>query len=170
MPTAARANGGRRVTGKSAKPRRAKNAAKKVIDKASKPVQVLTPEQREKEQRKKKKKKNKNKRPGRGKTSFHIYLKTLINSPAVLGTTASDEHQLQSNDTTSLMLDMMLHDILDRVATAAARMAATNRRGTMTVHDVEKAAALVFGPKEYRKDPVNAGHKAVAKYNEPRKE
>lgn len=60
------------------------------------------------------------------------------------------------------VLDSLVHDLIDRLATEAGRLARYNKRQTVTAREVQTATRLVFKG-ELAKHAVAEGSKAVTK-------
>eukprot|EP01092_Planopodium_desertum_P001949 TRINITY_DN13100_c0_g1_i6.p1 TRINITY_DN13100_c0_g1~~TRINITY_DN13100_c0_g1_i6.p1 ORF type:complete len:160 (-),score=43.44 TRINITY_DN13100_c0_g1_i6:419-898(-) len=62
------------------------------------------------------------------------------------------------------VMDSFVHDLFDRIATEAGRLARYNGKHTITSREVQTAVRLVL-PGELAKHAVSEGTKAVTKYN-----
>ncbi len=62
------------------------------------------------------------------------------------------------------IMDSFVHDIFERLATEAGRLARYNKRHTITSREVQTAVRLIL-PGELAKHAVSEGTKAVTKYN-----
>lgn len=61
-------------------------------------------------------------------------------------------------------MDSFVHDIFERLATEAGRLARYNKRHTITSREIQTAVRLIL-PGELAKHAVSEGTKAVTKYN-----
>ena len=62
------------------------------------------------------------------------------------------------------IMDSFVHDIFERLATEAGRLARYNKRHTITSREIQTAVRLLL-PGELAKHAVSEGTKAVTKYN-----
>ena len=62
------------------------------------------------------------------------------------------------------IMDSFVHDIFERLASEAGRLARYNKRHTITSREVQTAVRLIL-PGELAKHAVSEGTKAVTKYN-----
>eukprot|EP01110_Echinostelium_bisporum_P004477 TRINITY_DN20_c0_g1_i2.p2 TRINITY_DN20_c0_g1~~TRINITY_DN20_c0_g1_i2.p2 ORF type:complete len:141 (-),score=80.47 TRINITY_DN20_c0_g1_i2:27-449(-) len=63
-----------------------------------------------------------------------------------------------------VVMDSFVHDIFERLATEAGRLARYNKRHTISSREVQTAVRLIL-PGELAKHAVSEGTKAVTKYN-----
>ena len=62
------------------------------------------------------------------------------------------------------IMDSFVHDIFERLAVEAGRLARYNKRHTITSREIQTAVRLIL-PGELAKHAVSEGTKAVTKYN-----
>uniref|UniRef100_T1IHW5 Core Histone H2A/H2B/H3 domain-containing protein n=1 Tax=Strigamia maritima TaxID=126957 RepID=T1IHW5_STRMM len=62
------------------------------------------------------------------------------------------------------IMNSLMNDIFERLATEATRLAKISKRPTMSLRDIQTAVRLVL-PGELAKHAVSEGTKAVTKYN-----
>lgn len=62
------------------------------------------------------------------------------------------------------ILNSFVHDIFERIATEAGRLARYNKRHTITSREIQTAIRLIL-PGELAKHAVSEGTKAVTKFN-----
>jgi len=63
-----------------------------------------------------------------------------------------------------VVMDSFVHDIFERIANEAGRLARVNGRHTITSREIQTAVRLIL-PGELAKHAVSEGTKAVTKYN-----
>ena len=63
-----------------------------------------------------------------------------------------------------IVLDSFVHDIFDRIATEASKLARYNKRSTISSREIQTAVKLVL-PGELAKHASSEGVKAVSKYH-----
>eukprot|EP01117_Protostelium_nocturnum_P014658 TRINITY_DN55_c0_g1_i1.p1 TRINITY_DN55_c0_g1~~TRINITY_DN55_c0_g1_i1.p1 ORF type:complete len:144 (-),score=48.96 TRINITY_DN55_c0_g1_i1:327-758(-) len=63
-----------------------------------------------------------------------------------------------------IIMDNFINDIFERVATEAGRLAAYNKKHTLSSREIQTAVRLIL-PGELAKHAVSEGTKAVTKYN-----
>jgi len=63
-----------------------------------------------------------------------------------------------------MIMDSMIHDIFDQVATEAGKLARVNKRHTITAREIQTAVRLIF-PGELARHATAEGTKALTKYN-----
>lgn len=61
------------------------------------------------------------------------------------------------------IVDSFVHDIFERIATQASKLAASNKRSTITSREIQTSVKLLL-PGELSKHAVSEGTKAVTKY------
>merc|ERR1711934_119352 len=62
------------------------------------------------------------------------------------------------------IMDNFIHDVFERLASEAGRLARYNKKSTITSREVQTAVRLIL-PGELAKHAVSEGTKAVTKYN-----
>jgi len=63
-----------------------------------------------------------------------------------------------------VVMDSFVHDIFERIAIEAGRLARYNDRHTITSREIQTSVRLIL-PGELAKHAVSEGTKAVSKYN-----
>jgi histone H2B len=61
------------------------------------------------------------------------------------------------------VMDSLVHDLFQRVASEAGRLARANKRQTLSAREIQSAVRLVY-PGELAKHAVSEGTKAIVKY------
>nr|XP_012625384.1 late histone H2B.L4-like [Microcebus murinus] len=107
---------------------------------------------------KKKQPRRRARRSGRGADSFATYFPRVLKN-------VHDGLSL-SQEAVSVM-DSFVHDIFERIAEEAGRLARYTKRATITSREIQTAARLIL-PGEIGKHAVSEGTKAMARYSRRR--